>query len=202
VLANEDQKLAAAVDRVIEAHRRGQPVLVGTWSVLTSERVGMMLKAKGIECQVLNATRETEEAAIVERAGEAGAITVATNMAGRGTDIRLTPEARAAGGLLVITTERNDESRVDRQLAGRAGRQGDPGAVEQFVCLDDRLIKQHGTRLLVAFVRRNWGPTRRWAAWVLWETAQHTASRRWAALRGEAAKSDAWFEMALHNVSR
>ncbi len=154
VLANEDQKLAAAVDRVIEAHRRGQPVLVGTWSVLTSERVGMMLKAKGIECQVLNATRETEEAAIVERAGEAGAITVATNMAGRGTDIRLTPEARAAGGLLVVTTERNDESRVDRQLAGRAGRQGDPGC-RGAVCVPGRQAHQ-ATRNAASGGTRAW----------------------------------------------
>jgi preprotein translocase subunit SecA len=202
VHATEEQKLEAAVDCVAEAHAKGQPVLVGTWGVVTSERVGLLLKTRGIDCQVLNATREAEEAAIVAKAGLPGAVTVATNMAGRGTDIVLTPESRAAGGLLVVATERNDEARVDRQLAGRAGRQGDPGAVEQFVCLEDRLIQQHGPRVLVSLVRRNAGPTRRWAAKALWEYAQRVASRRWAVLRSEAVKADAWFEMAMHNVSR
>ena len=202
VHVTEEQKLEAAVERVAEASRAGQPVLMGTWSVVTSERVALLLQKRGVECQVLNATREAEEAAIVARAGRPGAVTVATNMAGRGTDIVLTPESRAAGGLLVVATERNDEARVDRQLAGRAGRQGDPGGVETFVSLEDRLIQQHGTRVLVELVRRNAGPTRRLAAWLLWEFAQRVASRRWAVLRSEATKADAWFEMALHNVSR
>jgi preprotein translocase subunit SecA len=202
VHTTEEQKLAAAADRVIEANKKGQPVLVGTWSVLTSERMGRLLQARGVSCQILNATRETEEASIVENAGLPGAVTVATNMAGRGTDIRLTDASRAAGGLLVVATERNDEARVDRQLAGRSGRQGDPGAVEQFVSLEDRLIAQHGQRVLVELVRRNMGPTRRLAAWLLWTVAQRTASRRWAILRSEVTKADAWFEMALHSISR
>jgi preprotein translocase subunit SecA len=202
VFVREEEKLGAAADRVVEANKEGQPVLVGTWSVVTSERVGLLLKARGVECQILNATREAEEAAIVEGAGLPGAVTVATNMAGRGTDIVLTPESRAAGGLLVIATEHNDEARVDRQLAGRAGRQGDPGAVESFVSLDDRLVRQHGNRILRELVRRNAGPTRRWAARLLWEFAQRVASKRWAVLRSEATKADAWFEMAMHNVSR
>jgi preprotein translocase subunit SecA len=202
VFALEEEKLEAAADRVAEAHKRGRPVLVGTWSVLTSERVGLMLQARGVDCQILNATREVEEAAIVAKAGLPGAVTVATNMAGRGTDIVLTPESRAAGGLLVIATERNDEARVDRQLAGRAGRQGDPGGFEQFVSLEDRLIQQHGIHPLVELVRRNAGPTRRWASGLLWGFAQRVASKRWAVMRAESTKADAWFEMAMQNVSR
>jgi preprotein translocase subunit SecA len=177
-------------------------VLVGTWSVNTSEKLAALLRAKGIECDVLNANREAEEAAIVAKAGQPGAVTVATNMAGRGTDIQLHPDSRKAGGLLVISTERNDEARVDRQLAGRSGRQGDPGRVERFVSLEDRLIEQHGLAPLVALVRRNAGPTRRLAAKLLWHTAQRSASKRWQVMRAETSKADAWLEMAMQQVSR
>jgi len=202
VFTTEAEKLAAVADRVEQASRAGQPVLVGTWSVQTSEKVAELLRARTLECDVLNANREAEEAAIVARAGRAGAITVATNMAGRGTDIQLSPEARKAGGLLVIATEANDEQRVDRQLAGRSGRQGDPGRVERFVSLEDRLVQQHGLPPLLALVRRNAGPTRRLAAKLLWSTAQRTASRRWTVMRAEASKADQWFEMAMQQVSR
>mgnify|MGYP001187649199 CR=1 FL=1 len=196
------QKLEAVADRVVEAHKRGQPVLVGTWSVAASEQVGELIRARGVECEVLNANREAEEAAIVAKAGLPGAVTVATNMAGRGTDIQLTPESRAAGGLLVLPTERNDEARVDRQLAGRSGRQGDPGCVEPFVSLEDRLVQQHGLRVLTAIVRLSAGPVRTLGARLLWWLAQRSASRRWAAARAEASKADAWFEMAMHQVGR
>ncbi len=200
VHATEEHKLAAAVDRVAQAHAKGQPVLVGTWSVLTSERVAELLRARGIDCQVLNANREAEEAVIVSKAGEPGAVTVATNMAGRGTDIQLDKRSREAGGLLVVSTERHDEARVDRQLAGRAGRQGDPGAVEAFVSLEDRLIEQHGLGLLKFLTRL--GPLRGLFAPLLWWTSQRAASRRWMVIRAEVSKSDAAFEMAMQQVSR
>ena len=202
VFITAEEKLRAAADRVVEASRRGQPVLVGTWSVAASEQVGALIRARGVECEVLNANREAEEATIIAKAGRPGAVTVATNMAGRGTDIQLSPESRAAGGLLVVSTERNDEARVDRQLAGRSGRQGDPGRVESFVSLEDRLVRQHGLRVLAALVRGSAGPVRRAAARLLWSFAQQSASRRWAAARSEVSKADAWFEMAMNQVSR
>jgi len=202
VFNTEDEKLTAAAETVLESHRAGRPVLVGTWSIVTSERMAHLLRGRGVPCQVLNATREAEEAQIIERAGLPGAVTVATNMAGRGTDIQLTPESRSAGGLLVVSTERHDEARVDRQLAGRSGRQGDPGAVERFVSLEDHLISQHGPRPLAAMVRNTSGVVRRGVAGILWAFCQRSASRRWAILRSEVSKADAWFEMALHQVSK
>lgn len=202
VHTTEEAKLTAAVERVARAHAKGQPVLVGTWSVLTSERMAEMLRARGIDCQVLNANREAEEAAIIAGAGRRGAVTVATNMAGRGTDILLDAESRAAGGLLVVSTERHDEHRVDRQLAGRAGRQGDPGAVHAFVSLEDRLIAQHGLSPLVWAVRGTAGPLRRLVARMLWWLSQRNASRRWVVIRAEASRADAWLEMSMQQVAR
>ncbi|MBS0197931.1 MAG: prepilin peptidase [Planctomycetes bacterium] len=202
VFDTQEQKLQAAADRAAEAHRGGRPVLVGTWSVITSERMGRLLKDRGVPAQILNATREAEEAQIIERAGHHGAVTVATNMAGRGTDIRLTPESRAAGGLLVIATERHDEARVDRQLAGRAGRQGDPGGVEVFVSLEDQLIHEAGPRVLRALAQRTRGAARRLICRALWAIAQHNAGRKWSVVRAETAKADAWLEMAIHSRSR
>ncbi len=202
VFRTVDEKLRAVADRVAQAHERGRPVLVGTWSVTTSERMAALLGTRGISCQVINAKREAEEAEIIAGAGLPGAVTVATNMAGRGTDIRLGEASRAAGGLLVIATERNDERRVDRQLAGRSGRQGDPGRVETFVSFEDRLIQLHGWKPLVKLARR---VNPRWVgrlSGVLWWAAQRDAGARWAAVRDEVAKSDAWFDMALHSVSR
>lgn len=202
VFRTTEDKLQAAADRVAEAHEQGQPVLVGTWSVTTSERMAALLGARGISCAVINAVREREEANIVEHAGLPGAVTVATNMAGRGTDIRLNEQSRAAGGLLVIATERNDEKRVDRQLAGRSGRQGDPGRVETFVSFEDRLIQLHGWKPLVRLAQRVRPGWMGRLSSVLWWAAQRDASLRWAAVRADVAKSDAWFDMALHSVSR
>lgn len=202
IFSTEAEKLEAAADRVARVHARGRPILVGTWSITTSERMAALIRSRGVACNVLNASREREEAEIIAQAGLPGAVTVATNMAGRGTDIRLSEESRRAGGLLVVATERNDESRVDRQLAGRAGRQGDPGAVEPFVSLEDRLIVQHGLTPLIRAVSRTRGPLRTILARLLWWSAQRTAGRRWAVLRSQAVKADAWFDMAWHQVSR
>ncbi len=161
-----------------------------------------MLRARGLSPSVLNADREAEEAQIIARAGEPGAVTVATNMAGRGTDIRIGEEARRAGGLLVIATERHDESRVDRQLFGRSGRQGDPGGAAAYVCLEDNLVKNHGLAPLVWLVRRAAGPWRRLALKLLWVQAQRSASAKWKVARRETAKADSWMSMAMHRLAR
>jgi len=121
-------------------HATGRPILVGTRSVEASERLAVMLRAKGLECSVLNAVRHKDEAAIVAMAGEQGRITIATNMAGRGTDIKLGRGVAHLGGLHVLATERHESGRVDRQLFGRSARQGDPGSAQAFVSAGDELL--------------------------------------------------------------
>jgi hypothetical protein len=127
------------VDSVARHSRQGRPVLVGTRSIAASEHLSGRLQAAGIAHQVLNAKQDEQEAGCVAHAGEAGQVTIATNMAGRGTDIKLDDAVRAAGGLHVILTELHDASRVDRQLAGRCARMGDPGSWEEILSLDDEL---------------------------------------------------------------
>ena len=148
VFATDDAKFAAIVQEIQRLHARGQPVLVGTRSVKNSERLSELLGNLGLEHQVLNAVRHGEEAHIVAQAGAEGRITVATNMAGRGTDIKLARGAKEAGGLAVIATERHESRRVDRQLFGRAARQGDPGRAQAFVSLEDELVARHAAKLL------------------------------------------------------
>ena len=138
--ANAEAKWVAVVERVKERHARGQPVLIGARAVGTSEALSRRLAAAGLDHQVLNARQDAEEAAIVTRAGVAGQITVATNMAGRGTDIAPSAAALAAGGLHVLATERHEAGRIDRQLFGRAARQGDPGSCECLLSVEDELI--------------------------------------------------------------
>ncbi len=148
VFKTREEKYSAVIREVEEAHDKSQPVLVGTTSIETSELLSGMLKEKGIAHQVLNAKFDKEEAEIVKKAGEAGAVTIATNMAGRGTDIRLTDKAREAGGLKVIGTERHESRRIDDQLRGRSGRQGDPGDSRFFLSLEDDLLKYNGNEKL------------------------------------------------------
>ncbi len=202
VFTTEDAKFEAVADRIGSLHQEGRAVLIGTRSVLSSERLGAALAQRDVPCRILNATREEEEADIVAEAGFAGAVTVATNMAGRGTDILIDQKTREAGGLVVIATERHDESRVDRQLYGRSGRQGDPGLAETFVSLDDQLIVRNGLGFLIRATRSLPGPARRIAAGVLWGLAQWSAGRRAAVLRSESAKTDAWIDMAMHHHTR
>ena len=135
------EKFNAVVEEIVELTSKKRPVLVGTTSVEISELLSRMLKMKGIKHQVLNAKQHQREAEVVAHAGEAGTVTIATNMAGRGTDIKLTPEAKEAGGLAIIGTERHESRRVDRQLRGRAGRQGDVGSSQFFVSLEDNLMR-------------------------------------------------------------
>jgi preprotein translocase subunit SecA len=202
VFDTEAQKFAAVADRAAEFHRLGRPVLIGTRSVAASEKLGMLLAERGTSCRILNATREKEEAEIVAQAGKFGAVTVATNMAGRGTDIILEPRTRELGGLVVISTERHDEGRVDRQLFGRSGRQGDPGLAQAFVSLDDPVVMRHGLASLRALCRRSHSWLRGPATGLLWWSAQRSASRRAEMIRHEVAKQDAWIDLAMHHESR
>lgn len=135
------EKFNAVVEEIVRLTQEGRPVLVGTTSVEISELVSRMLQIRKIKHQVLNAKQHQREAEIVAEAGKPGTVTIATNMAGRGTDIKLTPESRAAGGLAIIGTERHESRRVDRQLRGRSGRQGDPGSSQFYVSLEDNLMR-------------------------------------------------------------
>jgi len=135
------EKFNAVIDEIVKLTEAGRPVLVGTTSVEISELVSRMLQIRKIKHQVLNAKQHQREAEIVAEAGKPGTVTIATNMAGRGTDIKLTPESRAAGGLAIIGTERHESRRVDRQLRGRSGRQGDPGTSQFYVSLEDNLMR-------------------------------------------------------------
>ena len=139
------EKFNAVIEDVTQLSQAGRPVLIGTTSVEISELLSRMLKMRGVAHNVLNAKMHKKEAEIVAEAGKPGVVTIATNMAGRGTDIKLTPEVKAAGGLAIIGTERHDSRRVDRQLRGRAGRQGDPGSSQFYVSLEDNLMRLFGS---------------------------------------------------------
>ena len=149
VYKTKKEKFRAVVEEVKKAHEKGQPVLVGTITIETSELISKMLKKEGIKHTVLNAKFHEKEAEIVAKAGEHGAVTIATNMAGRGTDIKLDDAAREAGGLKIIGTERHESRRIDNQLRGRAGRQGDPGESQFFISLEDDLMRLFGSEKLM-----------------------------------------------------
>lgn len=145
IFATEAGKYKAIVNKIKEVHETGQPILVGTISVENNERLSKMLKREGIHHEVLNAKNHLREAEIIAKAGEKGAVTIATNMAGRGTDIKLGEGVIELGGLFVIGTERHESRRIDNQLRGRAGRQGDEGASQFFVSFEDELMRRFGT---------------------------------------------------------
>ena len=145
-------KFAAVINRVVELSKAGRPVLVGTTDVETSELLSRMLRLRGIKHNVLNAKEHAREAEIVAQAGQSSAVTIATNMAGRGTDIKLSQEVKDAGGLAIIGTERHDSRRVDRQLRGRAGRQGDPGSSTFYISLEDKLMRLFGSEKIAGVV--------------------------------------------------
>jgi len=149
VYKTKKAKFNAVINEILEAHKKGQPVLVGTITIETSELLSGMLHKRGIQHQVLNAKFHELEAQIVAGAGIHGTVTIATNMAGRGTDIKLDDEARAAGGLKIIGTERHEARRIDNQLRGRSGRQGDPGESRFFVSLEDDLMRLFGSERLM-----------------------------------------------------
>ena len=150
VYMTKKEKFHAVVDSIEEAHAKGQPVLVGTITIETSELISSMLKKRGIQHKVLNAKFHELEAQIVAEAGVHGAVTIATNMAGRGTDIKLDDDSKAAGGLKIIGTERHESRRIDNQLRGRSGRQGDPGESRFFISLEDDLMRLFGSERLMS----------------------------------------------------
>ena len=152
VYKTKREKYNAIIDEVVELTQAGRPVLVGTTNVEVSELLSRMLKLRGIKHNVLNAKQHQREAEVVAEAGHPGAVTIATNMAGRGTDIKISDEVKASGGLAIIGTERHDSRRVDRQLRGRAGRQGDPGTSRFYVSLEDDLMRIFGSERVSAFM--------------------------------------------------
>jgi preprotein translocase subunit SecA len=194
VFATSDQKWHAVLQRVRELHGQGRPVLIGTRSVAASEALGNLLRASLLPHQVLNARQDQEEAQVVARAGQRGAITVATNMAGRGTDIKLDPGVAERGGLHVLATERHDAARIDRQLFGRGGRQGDPGSYELIVSLEDELVTDYFGKRVVGLMQRaaerGSGRIPAWLAWPVMRWAQSAAELHHGAIRRDLLKLD------------
>ena len=157
VYAHKGPKLAALVKEVKERHETGQPILIGTVSVESSEEISALLTEAGLPHEMLNAKNHAREAEVIARAGQKGAITLATNMAGRGTDIKIDDEVRALGGLCVFGTERHESRRIDNQLRGRAGRQGDPGFSRFYVSFDDTLLVRFAADGIKNFIEKNFG---------------------------------------------
>ena len=200
VYPTTEAKWQAILARIADLHARGRPVLVGTRLVRTSEEVSQRLAAAALPHRVLNARQDREEAAIIAQAGEPGTITVATNMAGRGTDIRLAPGVAEMGGLHVILTERHEARRIDRQLFGRCGRQGDPGSFEGVVSLEDELVRSHGSAFLCWWARRIVREGRAVPGWLgrwIFRQAQRTAERLHARTRWDLLMHDKRQEQLL-----
>lgn len=154
VYKTEGGKFKAVVEEIVERHKKNQPVLVGTVSIENSEKLSELLKKKGIQHKVLNAKYHAEEAEIISRAGQAGSVTIATNMAGRGTDILLGEGVNTSGGLHIIGTERHESRRIDNQLRGRAGRQGDPGSSQFYLSLEDELMRRFGAENIMGMMEK------------------------------------------------
>ena len=205
VFATAGAKWNAIVEEIEVSHARGTPILVGTRSVRASQHLSGLLEERGLEHNVLNAVNEAMEAQIVAEAGQPGKITVATNMAGRGTDIKLGRGVVEVGGLLVIATERHEAGRIDRQLFGRAGRQGDPGRAEALVSLEDELVVRHAPRLSAA-LRRRLGPTAHEASSPITRRAFRLAQRRAERLalrqRKGVLRTDDWLDEYLGFAGR
>ena len=190
VYVTEALKWEKIVASIRELHLQQRPVLIGTKSVAASEHLSGLLNAEGLQHQVLNARQNQEEAQIIAQAGQAGRITVATNMAGRGTDIRLAPGIAEQGGLHVLASERHEARRIDRQLFGRGGRQGDPGSFQTIVSLEDEFMREfYGKKLLRLFTGRS-KPLPGWIGRLLVALAQSAAERYHSRLRRELLKQD------------
>ena len=200
LFTTERPKWEALVESVHHLHRHGRPVLVGTCSVAASEHLSRLLSARGLPHQVLNARQDAHEARIVAEAGQPGHITVATNMAGRGTDIRLGPGVAERGGLHVIATQRNEARRIDRQLFGRCGRQGDPGSFEAILSLEDEREQAYypaGILRLVARTARPGAPIKRRVGDLLTSLPQRAEERRHARIRRSLVQLEEYLEDLL-----
>ena len=204
VFGDSDRRWAAVVERAAEMRAQGRALLIGTRSVAASELASERLTAAGLVHDVLNARQDAREAEIIAQAGQPGRITVATNMAGRGTDIALSPAVRAAGGLHVILSEYHDAARIDRQLFGRAGRQGDPGSCEAIVSLDDELFLAHASPLLGWLRARAASTGRLPAHWgrLLRRYAQAAAERQNSRIRRQTVEMDKRVEQSLAFAGR
>ena len=200
LLRSEEQKWAYVVKRVEQLHQDGQPVLIGTRSVAASELLGQLLDDAGIANRVLNARQDADEAEIITAAGLRAQVTVATNMAGRGTDIRLGDDVVALGGLHVIATERHESARIDRQLYGRCGRQGDPGSYEAITSIEDELITRYGSPIGLGLINALWSVApllaRPFALW-LTHSAQQSAEKKNAVARSRVLRSEDYLENVL-----
>ncbi|MGD9331918.1 MAG: prepilin peptidase [Desulfobacterales bacterium] len=190
-------KWAAVIDAVGAVHDTGRPILIGTGSIRESELLSERLAAQGLSHQLLNGARHTTEAQIIAAAGQKGQITVATNIAGRGTDIKLGPGVAEGGGLHVIATQRFEARRIDRQLFGRCARQGDPGSIQAFVCLEDELIQNYFRRIST-ILRSIYGPEPREISSRLWaflvNALQQRAERFSFRMRRDVLHADSWLD--------
>ncbi len=204
IFLDGERRWAAVVERAAEMHACGRALLIGTRSVAASEQASQCLRRAGLPHAVLNARQDASEAEIIAQAGQPGRITVATNMAGRGTDILLSPQVRQAGGLHVILSEYHDAARIDRQLFGRAGRQGDPGSCEAIVALDDELFVAHASALL-GWLRTRVSPDGllpgRLGRW-LRQFAQSAAERQNSRIRRQTVEMDKRVEKSLAFAGR
>jgi preprotein translocase subunit SecA len=194
-----EHKWQTVMEKVRRLHVTGRPVLIGTASVQASETLSQLLTEQGLPHSLLNARQDQEEAAIISMAGQRGRITVATNMAGRGTDIKLGPGVRELGGLHVIATERHDSRRIDRQLFGRCGRQGDEGSFEVVVSLEDPLVRLNCPAPLLKVMHA--GSSRRLASYLI-TLAQWTVERRHYNTRRNVMQSDEYYTNALAFTGR
>jgi preprotein translocase subunit SecA len=186
-------KWSGIVDTLHNLHEQQRPVLVGTRSVADSEHLDRLLTAAGLPHHVLNARQDQEEAQIIAQAGQPGRITVATNMAGRGTDIRLAPGVAGDGGLYVLATSRHEARRIDRQLSGRGGRQGDPGSFQTIMSLEDDLVKEYFGGILTGLFnrwRKGGKPLPLWLCRPIVGIAQSAAERHHSRIRRELLKLD------------
>jgi preprotein translocase subunit SecA len=200
IFGDADRKWSAIVEEVERIHALGRPILVGTRSVKASEHLASLLAERGLEFRVLNAVRHKEEAAIIAMAGQPGRITIATNMAGRGTDIILGDGVAAKGGLHVLATERHDSGRVDRQFFGRAGRQGDPGSAQAFVSAEDELARRYlpaTVHQMLVRSLKNGSAKRPMFARAAFAAAQRKAQSLAFKQRSAVLRADTWLDEAL-----
>ncbi len=203
----EEAKWEAVVEETVECQKRGQPVLIGSRSVRASEVLAQMFEKRGLRFQLLNAVQHAREAEIVAQAGQLGAITIATNMAGRGTDIALAPEVHGLGGLHVIATERHESARIDRQLFGRSARQGDPGSVQMFVSFEDELMKRYVPQQILKWVFKDFSNGELSGKKVKWgkagfDYAQSVAQRMAYLARRQVLEADVWLDENLTFAGR